>query len=55
MDNRPEMFCYQCQETARGNGCNVLGVCGKHPETSAKMGLASLCSARLSAINRSVA
>ena len=23
------MFCYQCQETARGAGCNVRGVCGK--------------------------
>ena len=23
------MFCYQCQETARGTGCTVNGVCGK--------------------------
>jgi hydroxylamine reductase len=23
------MFCYQCQETARGQGCTVRGVCGK--------------------------
>ena len=23
------MFCYQCQETARGKGCTVRGVCGK--------------------------
>lgn len=23
------MFCYQCQETARGTGCTVKGVCGK--------------------------
>lgn len=23
------MFCYQCQEAARGIGCNVRGVCGK--------------------------
>lgn len=23
------MFCYQCQETARGAGCTVRGVCGK--------------------------
>ena len=29
------MFCYQCQETARGTGCRVKGVCGKQPETSA--------------------
>ncbi|MGI5902470.1 MAG: hydroxylamine reductase [Desulfitobacteriia bacterium] len=23
------MFCFQCQETARGTGCDVRGVCGK--------------------------
>lgn len=23
------MFCFQCQETARGTGCEVRGVCGK--------------------------
>lgn len=23
------MFCYQCQETAKGTGCDVRGVCGK--------------------------
>ena len=23
------MFCYQCQETAKGTGCTVRGVCGK--------------------------
>jgi len=23
------MFCYQCQETAKGTGCTVAGVCGK--------------------------
>jgi hydroxylamine reductase len=28
------MFCYQCQETARGTGCTVRGVCGKLPETA---------------------
>jgi len=30
------MFCYQCQETARGTGCNVIGVCGKN-ENVAKL------------------
>lgn len=25
------MFCYQCQETAKGTGCQVSGVCGKNP------------------------
>ncbi len=26
------MFCYQCQETARGTGCTTRGVCGKKEE-----------------------
>lgn len=26
------MFCYQCQETARGTGCTRRGVCGKEEE-----------------------
>jgi len=30
------MFCYQCQETAKGTGCTVKGVCGK-PENVAKL------------------
>ena len=29
-----KMFCYQCQETARGTGCTVSGVCGKKPEVA---------------------
>jgi len=24
-----DMFCFQCQETARGSGCTKMGVCGK--------------------------
>lgn len=28
------MFCYQCQETAKGKGCHVSGVCGKDKEVS---------------------
>jgi hydroxylamine reductase len=28
------MFCYQCQETAKGTGCDVRGVCGKTAEVS---------------------
>ena len=23
------MFCYQCEQTAKGQGCTVAGVCGK--------------------------
>ncbi|UCC68728.1 MAG: hydroxylamine reductase, partial [Armatimonadota bacterium] len=29
------MFCYQCEQTAKGTGCTVRGVCGKEPETAA--------------------
>lgn len=31
------MFCYQCQETAKGTGCMLKGVCGKESNTSALM------------------
>ena len=26
------MFCFQCQEAAKGVGCTIKGVCGKEPE-----------------------
>ena len=29
------MFCYQCEQTAKGTGCTVRGVCGKDPQTAA--------------------
>ena len=28
------MFCYQCQETAKGTACTVRGVCGKSEEVA---------------------
>lgn len=28
------MFCYQCEETAKGTGCTVAGVCGKKEDLS---------------------
>ncbi len=28
------MFCYQCQEAAKGEGCTIKGVCGKTDEVS---------------------
>lgn len=28
------MFCYQCQEAAKGTGCDVRGVCGKTAEVA---------------------
>ena len=39
MENSPAMFCYQCQETAKGSGCTLRGVCGKLPQTSGRMDL----------------
>jgi hydroxylamine reductase len=29
------MFCWQCEQTAKGTGCTVAGVCGKDAETAA--------------------
>jgi hydroxylamine reductase len=29
------MFCYQCEQTAKGTGCTVMGVCGKQPDVAA--------------------
>jgi len=29
------MFCYQCEHTAKGEGCTKIGVCGKMPEVAA--------------------
>ena len=29
------MFCYQCEQTAKGQGCTVVGVCGKTPDVAA--------------------
>lgn len=29
------MFCHQCEQTARGAGCDTMGVCGKKPEVAA--------------------
>jgi len=29
------MFCFQCEQTAKGTGCTEQGVCGKDPKTAA--------------------
>ncbi len=29
------MFCFQCEQTAKGEGCTKIGVCGKQPDTAA--------------------
>ena len=28
------MYCFQCQETAKNQGCTIRGVCGKAEETA---------------------
>ncbi|MGZ4918275.1 MAG: hydroxylamine reductase [Halobacteriota archaeon] len=28
---KPDMFCYQCSQTAGGEACTIKGVCGKEP------------------------
>ena len=48
MDHK--MFCYQCQETAKGTGCTMAGVCGKSPEVAALQDLLVFVSKGLSAI-----
>ncbi len=29
------MFCFQCEQTAKGTGCTKIGVCGKKPDVAA--------------------
>ena len=38
MTNYPReatMFCFQCEQTAKGTGCDKIGVCGKQPDVAA--------------------
>ena len=30
-----DMFCFQCEQTAKGEGCTKVGVCGKTPDVAA--------------------
>ncbi len=30
-----DMFCYQCEQTSKGSGCEKMGVCGKDPQVAA--------------------
>ena len=32
---KPDMFCYQCEQTKSRKGCVTVGVCGKTPQVSA--------------------
>jgi hydroxylamine reductase len=44
------MFCYQCEQTAKGVGCTVQGVCGKNPEVAALQDLLIYCLQGLSQV-----
>ena len=48
MENK--MFCFQCQETARCQGCTQAGVCGKKPEVAAMQDLLIYTTKGLSAV-----
>src|SRR4051812_29502097 len=38
MEEKP-MFCRQCEQAARGVGCDTMGLCGKDPKVSALLDL----------------
>lgn len=44
------MFCYQCEQTAKGKGCRVMGVCGKKPEVALLQDLLMYCLMGLSQV-----
>ena len=49
-----KMFCYQCQETARCQGCTVRGVCGKTADVANMQDLLIYSTKGLSAITTAV-
>lgn len=42
------MFCFQCEQVAKGEGCTKIGVCGKKPEVAALQDLLIQATKRLS-------
>jgi len=54
MDDKAKMFCYQCQETARGRGCELQGVCGKKADTSGRMDLLLYATQGIAIVNRAL-
>ena len=42
------MFCFQCEQTAKGEGCTKIGVCGKKPEVAALQDLLTYATKGLS-------
>lgn len=45
-----QMFCFQCQETAKGRGCTVFGVCGKNPQVAGMQDLLVYATKGLAAV-----
>ena len=42
LQSQTQMFCYQCEQTAKGQGCSTFGVCGKSPEVAILQDLLNL-------------
>ncbi len=45
------MYCYQCQETAKGKGCTIVGVCGKKTDVAELQDLTIYLLKGLSVVN----
>lgn len=46
------MFCYQCQETAKGTGCSVMGGLRKNTGSIQYARSPSICSTRYSVLQQ---
>jgi hydroxylamine reductase len=46
------MFCNQCEQTSKGTGCAIVGVCGKKPEVAALLDLLTYSVSQLSEVAR---
>jgi hydroxylamine reductase len=44
------MFCYQCEQTARGTGCTTFGACGKDPSVAAMHDLLTCAAKRVASV-----
>ncbi|HSM90723.1 MAG TPA: hydroxylamine reductase, partial [Desulfobacterales bacterium] len=44
------MFCYQCEQTSKGEGCTKIGVCGKTADVAALQDLLIYCLKGLSLV-----
>lgn len=48
---KTQMFCFQCQETAKNTGCTIAGVCGKKAPTAAAMDMLLFATRGISVIS----